>query len=215
MTRREAVDVAIEQAERARNMGDLDGAFRLLESTKGSLIRLHRYDDMLRCLEIQENILRDLGALVALMDVLEEHERFCRKIGKNEDLAICLVRRGTLLKERKSDANHEPDFALLGRSETRAKAESTLALFTEAEQLFRELNKADGLAISLINEADLLVRELQKPEQALPLAEEADRLARQNGLGISNVAAEVLDMCKEACEASQELERLICQQKDG
>ncbi len=46
----------------------------------------------------------------------------------------------------------------------------------------RELGNVDGLAISLANQADILAFSRRRPGEALPLVEEAHRIATRHGL---------------------------------
>jgi len=57
----------------------------------------------------------------------------------------------------------------------------SMALHKQKEQICRELGNKNGLAISLINQALLLADKTSQPAAALPLAEEAYRLASGHG----------------------------------
>ncbi len=52
----------------------------------------------------------------------------------------------------------------------------------EAERIYRELGTPEGLAYSLANQALLLAGKMGRPREALPLVEEAHRLATEHGL---------------------------------
>lgn len=56
-----------------------------------------------------------------------------------------------------------------------------MALLKEQERICRERGNPKGLARALANQASLLGR-MNRPGEALPLAEEAYRLASQHGL---------------------------------
>ena len=57
-----------------------------------------------------------------------------------------------------------------------------MRLHQEQEAICRRLNDPNGLAISLVNQGLLLAFELSRPEEGLPLAEEAARIATKHGL---------------------------------
>jgi hypothetical protein len=52
-----------------------------------------------------------------------------------------------------------------------------MRLHKEEERICRELGNKDGLSISLINQAAILAQGMRRPQEALPLAEEAYWLA--------------------------------------
>ena len=60
--------------------------------------------------------------------------------------------------------------------------DGAMRLHKEQERICRELGKVEGMAISLANQASLLSNKLNRPQEALPLAEESYRLATQHGL---------------------------------
>ena len=64
----------------------------------------------------------------------------------------------------------------------RGDLDGAWALHKEKERLCRELGDPNGLATSLANQAVLLARGRSRPREALPLAEEAHRLATDHGL---------------------------------
>ena len=57
-----------------------------------------------------------------------------------------------------------------------------MALHKQGEQFCRELGNPDGLARSLANQAGLLAEKMARPQEALPLAEEAHQLATDHSL---------------------------------
>lgn len=56
-----------------------------------------------------------------------------------------------------------------------------MALHKEPERICRELEEVEGIAVSLVNQASLLAYNRKQPRDAMPLAEEAHRLAREHG----------------------------------
>ena len=57
-----------------------------------------------------------------------------------------------------------------------------MRLLKEKESICRRLNRPDGLAISLANQAQLQAFKLSRPKEALPLAEQAVDIAMKHGL---------------------------------
>jgi hypothetical protein len=60
--------------------------------------------------------------------------------------------------------------------------DGAMRLLKDQESICRKLQDPNGLATSLANQASLLAFKLSRPEEALPLAEEAARLAAKHGL---------------------------------
>lgn len=78
----------------------------------------------------------------------------------------------------------------------RGDLDGAWTLHKEEERLCRELGDPNGLAISLINQALLLARDRSRPREALPLAEEAHRLATDHGPdGISPAGRKDSQLC--------------------
>ena len=65
--------------------------------------------------------------------------------------------------------------------QARGDLDGALTLHKEQERLCRELGNTQGLAISLANQAILLSEGMNRPQEALPLAAEAHRLALDHG----------------------------------
>ena len=60
--------------------------------------------------------------------------------------------------------------------------DGAMRLYEEQEAICRRLNNPNGLAISLVNQGELLALMLSRPGEGLPLAEEAARIATKHGL---------------------------------
>jgi hypothetical protein len=97
------------------------------------------------------------------MALLKEQERICRELGDRDSLSISLVNQANILCAR-------GDF------------DGAMALHKESERICREMGNVHGLAISLANQANLLAFSRRRPGEALPLAEEAYRIATRHGL---------------------------------
>lgn len=152
----------------------------------------------------QANILYDRGGLDGAMDLLKEQERICREIwhaaGLRRSLggqALILRARGELdgaMALRQEEARLSREQSNLGALSVslsnqalilkeRGDFEGSLVLMKQEETICRELRTPEGLAVSLINQASLLGSLMDRPREALPLAEEAFRLANECHLG--------------------------------
>ncbi len=103
------------------------------------------------------------GELDEAMRLLKEQERICRELGNKHGLQASLGDQALILKAR-------------------GELDEAMRLHKEQERICRELGTVDGLARSLANQALLLAENVGRPRQALPLAEEAYRLATEHGL---------------------------------
>jgi tetratricopeptide (TPR) repeat protein len=97
------------------------------------------------------------------MKLLKEQERMCREIEKKDDLSICIGNQALILQSH-------------------GKFDDALKLFKEQEQICRGLGNKSEIAESLKNQAYLLARYLRQHQKALPLANEAHKIAVDNGL---------------------------------
>lgn len=143
--------------------GDLEGAMTLLREAERLCRELGSKEGLQRSLGNQAVIMRDRGDLEGAMALLREAERLCRELGSKDGLSACLGNQALILQAR-------------------GDLEGAMVLHREAERLCRELGTPEGLAISLVNQAHLLANNLGQPGGALPLAEEAYRLATEHGL---------------------------------
>lgn len=97
------------------------------------------------------------------MDLYKETEQICRELGNKDGLQTSLGNQAGILYDH-------------------GDLDGAMTLFKEKERICRELGNKARLARSLVNLATLLARNLDRPREALPLAEEAYRLATQHGL---------------------------------
>ena len=118
--------------------------------------------DLMVCLYNQAEILQTWGELDGAMALFKEQERTCRLMGYKDDLQTALSGQADVLK-------------------TRGDLVGAMELLREVEGVCRELGKPDDLAASLASQAELLSRDLRRLREALPLAEEAYRLASDHG----------------------------------
>jgi tetratricopeptide (TPR) repeat protein len=182
--------------------GDLDGAMALYREQERLCRELGDKDGLQTSLAGQGVILRARGDLDGAMALYREQERLCRELGDKDGLQTSLAGQGVILQARGdldgamslhkekericrelgSKAGLQASLgnqALILRA--RGDLDGAMALLKEEERLCRELGNKEGLAISLANQASVLASGMGRPREALPLAEEAYRLATQHG----------------------------------
>ncbi len=108
-------------------------------------------------------ILKATGDRDGAMRLHQEEEAICRRLNDPAGLQACLGNQALILQ-----ATGDLDGAM--------------RLHQEQEAICRRLNDPNGLATSLVNQAHLLAFALSRPEDGLPLAEEAARIAAKHGL---------------------------------
>ena len=191
------------QAVILMRLGDLDRAMTLCQEQERMCRELGDMRSLAHSLGNQASILQDSGDIERAMALVREEERICREVGDRVGLAASLGEQAALLHQ-----GGEPDraMALLKEQERmcrevgdksqladslgnqavivyeREDLHAALALHREEEQLCRELGEPLALATCLANQADLLAWKMGRQQEALPLAEEAYRLASQHGL---------------------------------
>jgi tetratricopeptide (TPR) repeat protein len=111
----------------------------------------------------QAVIHHDRGELDEAMRLHKEEERICRELGNKDGLQASLGNQAMI-------------------HAARGELDEAMRLLKEQERICRELGRPEGVAISLANQAVLLAAELDRPREALPLAEEAYRIATGHGL---------------------------------
>jgi hypothetical protein len=99
----------------------------------------------------------------AAMSLLKEEERLCRQLGNLDSLQRCLGNQGMTFKDQ-------------------GKLDEAMTLLKEQERLCRQLSNPHSLAVSLANQAFVLGFNRGQFQEALPLIEEAHRLATAHGL---------------------------------
>ena len=109
------------------------------------------------------NILKNTGRFDEAVALYKDQEQICREIGNKDGLQYSLGNQALIL-----DAWSDHDGAM--------------SLHKEQERICKELGNKNGLATSLANQAILLSEKMNRPREALPLAEEAYRLATDHGL---------------------------------
>jgi tetratricopeptide (TPR) repeat protein len=130
------------------------------------------------CLGNQAAIFVACGEPKTAMKLLKEQEQLCRQFSIKDGLQASLGNQALILQ-------------ILG------EARVALQLHKEEERLCREIGNPDALAKSLAVQAMLLSEEMGRPREAVPLAEEAYRIATSHGLtGLARQVKPVLDMVR-------------------
>jgi tetratricopeptide (TPR) repeat protein len=109
------------------------------------------------------NIYLELGRLDEAMELYREQVAICREIGHKVGMEFALGNQGVIYLKK---GDYEKAFDLFGLQ----------------EKLCRELGKREGLARSLIHRAYIISTNFGRPSEALPMAEEAYKIAMDNGI---------------------------------
>jgi tetratricopeptide (TPR) repeat protein len=120
-------------------------------------------DALQSCLSNQATVLIHTGQLAEAMPKLEEQEKISLQIGSSLGLQSSYGNQALIFQALES-------------------YEIALSLFRNQERICRDIKNPYHLGISLANQALLLADKLDKPKQALGLAEEAQSLAKAYGL---------------------------------
>lgn len=145
------------------HMGNLPEALRLLKLQEEICRELNDKDGLQRSLGDQANVYSMTGDFQRSLALHDEEEQICRELGNVDQLQGAIGNRAGVLMQ-------------LGR------IDEAMDLFKEKEGMCRELGNVNGLAGALANQAVLLVQHLNRPADALPLADEAYSLAESHGL---------------------------------
>jgi tetratricopeptide (TPR) repeat protein len=114
------------------------------------------------------------------MGLHKEQERLCRELGNKEGLSSSLGNQAAILQAR-------------------GDLDGAMALYREQERICRDLGNVEGLAFSLANQAHLIAFSRRRPSEALPLAEEAYRIATRHGLtGLAKQIEPILEKVRRA-----------------
>ena len=140
----------------------MDGAMTLHKQEEQICRDLGDKDGLSHSLGNQALILKARGDLDGAMQLHKQKEQICRDVGNKDGLSKSLNNQANILSAR-------------------GDLEGAMKLHKQAEQICRELGNVHGLALSLANQASLLAFERNRPAEALPLVEEAYRLARDHG----------------------------------
>lgn len=156
------VDELVKQITILQDRGDLDGAMVLLKKAE----RLCREQGDKAGLNFslcgQAVILKDRGDLDRAMALFKEAEGICRELGDKYALATSLDNQANILDDR-------------------GDLDGMMALQKQVEHIYRELGDKGGLAKSLAAQAVILGLGKDQTKDALPLVDEAYRLAVELG----------------------------------
>lgn len=164
------------QAFILRDLGDSDRALETHREEERICREIGNKESLMRSLGSQAGVYHAMGKLDEAMRLLEEEERICRGTGFKKELAGILGNKALILLDRK-------------------RYPEALEVQKEKELICRELGNIKSLVGSLADCSTILAL-MGKPLEALPLAEEAHRLAMEN------------DMPEQAQLITQNLERL-------
>ncbi len=158
-----------------QDRGDLDEAMKLLKEQERLCRELCDKAGMSKCLGNQGLNLQDRGDLDGAMKLYKAQERICRRWDYKPGLIPCLGNQAGILQHR-------------------GDQDGAMKLLKEQECLGRELGSAEALAYSLACQALLLGGRQGRHRDAVPLAEEAYRLATRYGLNtLAQGAQSILD----------------------
>jgi tetratricopeptide (TPR) repeat protein len=177
-----ALSMHRQEEQICRRLQDIAGLSACL-GNQGVILQENDSAGALKLLREQEKICRQLGDLAGLqksfgnqglvlwregkteeaLKLLKLDEALCRRLGDPASLNVCLGNQALML-------------AALG------DYDGALELYRQKEAICREIADVVGLARGLWQQAHLFAEKLRRPDFALPLAEEAGRVAAQNGL---------------------------------
>ncbi|MBI3610874.1 MAG: DUF4062 domain-containing protein [Nitrospirae bacterium] len=120
-------------------------------------------DQLITALSAQAMIFEEKGNYNRAMDVLKEQEQICRTMGNQKILTLVLNQQANLFYKQ-------------------GNLDRTKSLYEELEKVCRQTNDYETLIHVLSNHAVLLGKLLGRPNEALPLVEEASRLVAEHGI---------------------------------
>ncbi|MCX6055280.1 MAG: DUF4062 domain-containing protein [Chloroflexi bacterium] len=148
----------INQALAFYQRGDLDRSEGLADAAEHIFRELGNKTGLKTSLNCKALILKERGDLEGAMALHKEGESIAHELGDKVGLGGSIANQATLL--------------LL-----QGDLERGSSYLEKAEQIYRELGDINGLATVLINRATLLGLEMDQPQKAMSLADEAFRLA--------------------------------------
>lgn len=197
------------QAAVLKAQGDLDGAVSLLTQQERICRELGDRTGLLRPLRNKALVLQDRGSLDEALELHREEERISRELHNPAVLQLSLGSQGVILTEQGRD---DEAMALYGEKErlcrdlgdpeglttaigSRAKIlwsqgrlDEALALHQEEERICHEMGYVAGLPRSIRSQAGIIASQglalgrAGRLREALPLLEEAHRMATAHGL---------------------------------
>lgn len=185
--------------------GDLDGASKLFSERVQLCRELSNMGGLAASLGNLAVIRRASGKLEEAAELHSEEELLWRELGNRNGLQIALLNRGTVLhalgkleeamqamEEQEQISSEEGFIEALGAG---LKIQGLIfQQWGELEEAKAALENYEQLSVSLATRAVLLSKDMKNPEEALPVAEEAFRLARE--YGSNEMACEFEDIVK-------------------
>ncbi|MFZ2957156.1 MAG: NACHT domain-containing protein [Candidatus Ozemobacteraceae bacterium] len=147
-----------------------------------TLKNLGNLHDLQARLSTQAALLKNRGDFDRALAQLKTQERICRELNDLDELGSALDNQAQILRER-------------------GQFEDALTLMREAEQSFRKAGNSAGLAQILVNIALLLVLDLHRPTEAMPVASEVCILIEREN--IAEVPRETLKLLLDFIHSSQ------------
>ena len=151
-----------DQGRILRVLGDLDSAMTLHRQQEEICRAMDNKEELSRALCNQALIHADRGEPDRAMDLHRQEEQICQELGNKDSLQRSLGNQALILKAR-------------------GELDRAMELHRQKEQICRELGNKESLARSLANQAHLLAWSKRQPQDALPLAEQALRIAEEHG----------------------------------
>jgi nephrocystin-3 len=165
--------------------GQLEEAMKCHKQTEALCKELGDKAVLSGCLGNQALILRAWGQLDEAMKCLKQQEALCKELGNKAGLSVCLGNQALILGDW-------------------GQLDEAMKYHKQTEALKRELGDKVGLARSLINQASLLSKKMERSKEGLPLAEEAYKIAVENGLkALAGQIKPMLDAIRAAAEGSK------------
>jgi tetratricopeptide (TPR) repeat protein len=172
------------QAVCLRLIGKLDDSMKLLKEKERICRELNNPRSLQKSLGDQAVILQLKGDLDGAMNLHKEQEKICRELNYPEGLQACLGEQALILRSK-------------------GDLYDAMTLLKEQEKICLDLKNPYGLVLSYINRAYILM-ELNLCKNALPIAEEALKIANNHGY---------IALVKEI-QPNIEIMRIICSSKD-
>ena len=190
--------------------GDLEGAIALLKQAEQICRELGNKDGLQASLDAQSSVLEARGDLDGAVALLKQAEQICRERGDKEELQRALGNQALILSDR---GDLDGAIALLKEQEQvcrelgsrkgmlLSKANQAYIMAADAhkqlEESYRQSGSAEGLATSLLRQAEVLGLKLEWRAIALSKGEEALKICSQAGLApLANEVQSILDQIR-------------------
>jgi tetratricopeptide (TPR) repeat protein len=151
------------QAAILNERGDTTSAIRLLKEQEGICRELQDKSELRNCLVAQALILQASGDLAGALKWYEEQDPICIELGKSNLLQVSLDKQAEIHRKL-----GQPKIAF-----DRLK---------QQERVCRGISDNVGLTRSLAGQACIVAQEFGRPEDALPLLEQAHQISVDNRL---------------------------------